>query len=71
MSSSTAVRTRPAYRPYAATVAEVQRLSPHFVRVAFTGPDFDVFGTAGLDQRVKLILPLEDGTLSDIGQHDE
>lgn len=71
MSSSTAVRTRPAYRPYAATVAEVQRLSPHFVRVAFTGPDFDVFGTAGLDQRIKLILPLEDGTLSDIGQHDD
>ncbi|MGC5169757.1 siderophore-interacting protein [Microbacterium sp. DT81.1] len=71
MSSSTALRTRPAYRPYAATVAEVQRLSPHFVRVAFTGPDFEVFGTAGLDQRVKLILPLEDGTLSDIGQHDD
>jgi NADPH-dependent ferric siderophore reductase len=52
-------------------VADVQRLSPHFVRIAFTGPDFDVFGTAGLDQRVKLILPLPDGTLSDIGQHDE
>ncbi|MHC2998037.1 siderophore-interacting protein [Microbacterium sp. HJ5] len=71
MSSSTAVRTRPAYRPYAATVTDVHRLSPHFVRVAFTGPDFDVFGTAGLDQRIKLILPLADGTLSDIGQHDE
>lgn len=70
MSSSTAVVTRPAYRPYAATVADVQRLSPHFVRVTFTGDDFDVFGTAGLDQRLKLILPLADGTLSDIGQHD-
>lgn len=63
--------TRPAYRPYAATVADVHRLSPHFVRVAFTGPDFDVFGTAGLDQRIKLILPLADGSLSDIGQNDE
>ncbi|MGL4255304.1 MAG: siderophore-interacting protein [Microbacterium sp.] len=70
MSSSTAVATRPAYRPYAATVAGVRRLSPHFVRVTFTGEDFDVFGTAGLDQRIKLILPLADGTLSDIGQHD-
>ncbi len=70
MSSSTAVVTRPAYRPYAATVADVHRLSPHFVRVTFTGDDFDVFGTAGLDQRLKLILPLADGTLSDIGQHD-
>ncbi|MCH6229467.1 siderophore-interacting protein [Microbacterium sp. CFH 31415] len=71
MSTSIAVSTRPAYRPYIATVADVHRLSPHFVRVAFTGPDFDVFGTAGLDQRIKLILPLSDGSLSDIGQHDE
>ena len=71
MSSSTAVRTRPAYRPYAAIVTDVQRLSPHFVRVAFTGPDFEVFGTAGLDQRLKLILPLADGSLSDIGQYDQ
>lgn len=52
-------------------MAGVKRLSPHFVRVAFTGPDFDVFGTAGLDQRIKLILPLADGTLNDLGQHDE
>jgi NADPH-dependent ferric siderophore reductase len=52
-------------------VADVHRLSPHFVRVVFTSPDFDVFGTAGLDQRVKLILPRPDGFLSDIGQHDE
>jgi len=71
VTSSSAIATRPAYRPYAATVAGVQRLSPHFVRVTFTGPDFDVFGTAGLDQRIKLILPLADGSLSDIGQHDE
>ena len=71
MSTSIAVSTRPAYRPYTATVADVHRLSPHFVRVAFTGPDFDVFGTAGLDQRIKLILPLGDGSLSDIGQHDQ
>lgn len=70
MSISEDVRTRPAYRPYAATVAEVQRLSPHFTRVVFTGEEFDLFGTAGLDQRIKLILPLPDGTLSDIGQHD-
>lgn len=70
MSISEVVRTRPAYRPYAATVAEVQRLSPHFTRVVFTGADFGVFGTAGLDQRIKLILPLPDGTVSDIGQHD-
>lgn len=52
-------------------MADVRRLSPHFVRVTFTGADFDVFGTAGLDQRIKLILPLADGSISDIGQHHE
>ena len=71
MTSSTTVRTRPAYRPYAATVVDVQRLSPHFVRVTFSGSEFEFFGTAGLDQRVKLILPLADGSLSDLGQRDQ
>lgn len=70
MSTSTETRTRPAYRPYRTSVVAVERLAPHFVRVTFTGPDLDVFGTAGLDQRIKLILPLPDGSLSDIGQDD-
>lgn len=70
MPSSIDVQSRPAYRPYEATVAGVERITPHFVRVTFTSPDFSVFGTAGLDQRIKLILPLADGTLSDIGQSD-
>ncbi|WP_169582642.1 siderophore-interacting protein [Microbacterium thalassium] len=71
MSSSAAVATRPAYRPYAATVVDVHRLSPHFVRVTFGCDDFEYFGTAGLDQRIKLILPLADGTITDIGQRDD
>jgi NADPH-dependent ferric siderophore reductase len=62
---------RPAYRPYSATVQGVQQLSPHFRRVTFGCPDFEHFGTAGLDQRVKLIFPFADGTLCDVGQHDE
>ncbi|WP_228479236.1 siderophore-interacting protein [Microbacterium atlanticum] len=70
MSTSIETGTRPAYRPYRTSVVAVERLAPHFVRVTFTGPDLDVFGTAGLDQRIKLILPLSDGTLSDIGQDD-
>ncbi len=49
---------RPAYRPYTVRVARIRRLSPHFVRVTFTADDFDTFGTAGLDQRIKLVLPL-------------
>lgn len=70
MASSNALVTRPAYRPYVARVLSTQQLSPHFVRVTFTADDFDVFGTAGLDQRLKLILPLADGMLADFGQRD-
>ncbi|BDZ44260.1 siderophore-interacting protein [Naasia aerilata] len=52
------VRHRPAYRPFRARVQRVERLSPSFVRITFTGPELSGFGTAGLDQRVKLLLPL-------------
>jgi NADPH-dependent ferric siderophore reductase len=62
--------TRPAYRPYVAVVKEARRLSPHFARITFTSPDFEVFGTDRRDQRVKLVLPDSDGRLCDIGQED-
>lgn len=52
------VRPRPAYRPFRVSVQRVQRLSPSFVRITFTGRELTDFGTAGLDQRVKLLLPL-------------
>jgi NADPH-dependent ferric siderophore reductase len=64
------VRARPAYRPFTARVEAVRRLSPSFVRVTFGGDEFEHFGTAGLDQRIKLLLPRADGTMSDIGQDD-
>jgi NADPH-dependent ferric siderophore reductase len=48
----------PAYRTFAAQVARVQRLSPSFLRVTFTGPDLDLFASNGLDQRIKVLLPL-------------
>lgn len=54
----TAALIRPSYRPYAVSVARVQRLSTGFTRVTFTGEELAYFGTAGLDQRVKLVLPL-------------
>jgi NADPH-dependent ferric siderophore reductase len=60
----------PAYRPFAATVQRLLVMSPHLVRVTFTGPDFDVFGTTGLDQRIKLLLPHPDGSLCDVGCDD-
>ncbi|MFT4214551.1 MAG: siderophore-interacting protein [Microbacterium sp.] len=60
---------RPAYRPYVVTATRVSRLAPHFVRITFTGDDLEWFGTAGLDQRIKVVFPL-DGGFADIGQHE-
>ncbi|KAA9110841.1 siderophore-interacting protein [Microbacterium rhizomatis] len=68
--SSTEIISRPAYRPYRATVSRVRRLSPHFVRVTFHDHDLAYFGTAGLDQRIKVVLPRADGEYGDFGQHD-
>lgn len=64
-------RPRPAYRPYRAVVAGVRRLSPHFTRVSFRCDDFEHFGTECLDQRIKLLFPLADGSYSDLGVDDE
>jgi len=50
---------RPAYRAYAVEVAGVRRLSSHFTRVTFAGPELRYFATHGLDQRIKLLLPRE------------
>ena len=48
----------PVYRPFAGQVSRLQRLSPSFLRVTFTGLDFDEFASNGLDQRIKVMLPL-------------
>ncbi|MDR5711932.1 siderophore-interacting protein [Nesterenkonia flava] len=53
------------------SVVRVTALSPHFVRVTVTDPDLAHFYTGGLDQRVKLLLPREDGTLPDLGLDQE
>jgi NADPH-dependent ferric siderophore reductase len=50
---------RPAYRPFRVEVRAIEQLSPSFQRVTFAGDELADFGTAGLDQRVKLVLPLE------------
>lgn len=39
-------------------MARVDRLAPHFTRVTFRGDELADFGTAGLDQRVKVVLPI-------------
>ena len=47
------------WRAFAVQVRAVQRLSPSFVRITFTGDDLDRFADPGLDQRIKLVLPAE------------
>jgi NADPH-dependent ferric siderophore reductase len=71
MASAPVKDARPAYRPYRATVSGLVRLSAHFIRVTFTGPDLEVFGTDGFDQRLKIVLPIAGLGLSDIGADDE
>ncbi|MFE6736093.1 siderophore-interacting protein [Microbacterium sp. NPDC057650] len=63
--------SHPAYRTYSTTVSRVTALSPNFTRITLTGDDLVHFATDGLDQRIKLILPLPDGTITDVGQFDE
>ncbi|MFE0424166.1 siderophore-interacting protein [Streptomyces sp. NPDC058953] len=42
-------------------VRAVRRLSPGFVRITLSGPSLDLFAPYGLDQRVKLLVPGDDG----------
>ncbi|MFK4729775.1 siderophore-interacting protein [Agromyces mediolanus] len=65
------VRPRPAYRSFRAEVARAERLSPHFVRVTFGGAELVDFGTAGLDQRVKLVFPHAEHGFADFPDGDD
>ncbi|MET0725872.1 MAG: siderophore-interacting protein [Leifsonia sp.] len=58
--AETVVEPRPAYRAFGASVAAVESLSEHFTRLTVRGDELADFGTAGLDQRVKIVLPLAD-----------
>lgn len=71
MPDPTPVLPRPSYRPYRATVTGVRRLSPHFVRVSFTGPMFEHFADHARDQRVKVVFPAADRCYDDLGVDDE
>ncbi|SET87872.1 siderophore-interacting protein [Geodermatophilus poikilotrophus] len=57
------VAAAPAWRFFDASVAEVRRLGPSFVRLTLTGPELAGFGAAGCDQRFKLVLPRDDAGL--------
>jgi NADPH-dependent ferric siderophore reductase len=55
----------PAYRVFDVQVARVARLSPSFLRVTFTGASLDECAPNGLDQRIKVVLPLPGRGLAD------
>lgn len=61
---------RPGYRLYAAQVEELIPLSPSFVRVRLTCPDFAHFGQGRQDQRIKVIFPHKNGGIPDLGPLD-
>jgi NADPH-dependent ferric siderophore reductase len=47
-----------AWRFFMVEVAALQRLSPTFLRVTFTGEDLNTFADNGYDQRIKVAVPL-------------
>ena len=47
------------YRDFRATVSGVQRISPSFVRVTLADEGLRDFGDTCLDQRIKVVFPLE------------
>lgn len=61
---------RASYRPFRTSVADIRRLTPHFTLVTLTGPELEWFGTDRLDQRIKLVFPIEDFGFGDMGVDD-
>ncbi|MGO1183142.1 MAG: siderophore-interacting protein [Micrococcaceae bacterium] len=68
---TTTSNSYPSTRAYRVQVAARQSLSEHFVRFTFTGDEVQHFGTDRLDQRIKLLFPLADGSYTDIGMFAE
>lgn len=65
-----------AYSAFPVTVQAIRRISPGFVRVTFTGETLRHFAPWGLDQRIKLVLPMpgdapSDFRLAEFGLLDE
>lgn len=48
------------FRSFEVVVRRVERISTNFVRVTFGGDELDRFHFAGLDLRIKLVLPTDD-----------
>ncbi len=55
------------YSAFEVTVARKRWITPRFVRITLAGPALTHFAPWGLDQRIKLVLPLPDGSIADFG----
>jgi NADPH-dependent ferric siderophore reductase len=55
------------YSAFPVRVARKEQVSPGFVRVTLAGPALRDFAPWGLDQRIKLVLPMTDGSTPDFG----
>jgi len=60
-----------AYSAFPVVVAARRTLSPGFVRLTFAGDALENFAPWGADQRIKLVLPFDDGSLADFGLLEE
>lgn len=59
-----------AYTPFAASLIARTQLAQNFVRLTFTGPQLTNFGTACLDQRIKLVFGTTDQTAGLLNHSD-
>ena len=59
------------YRVFSVRVAAVSALTPSFVRVTLTGDALADFSAVGLDQRIKLVLPIPGHGFTDLPDGDD
>lgn len=52
---------------FRARVSRIEQLSENFTRITFAGEELRHFGSAGFDQRIKLLFPHADGSWTDFG----
>lgn len=60
-----------AYSAFPVRVSARRMLSPHFVRLTLVGESLRNFAAWGMDQRIKVVLPLPDGSFADTGLLEE
>ncbi|WP_430785660.1 siderophore-interacting protein [Actinoplanes sp. G11-F43] len=59
------------YSAFPVRVTATRRLSPGFVRITLAGPALEHFAPWGVDQRIKVVLPMPDGGLAEFGLLDQ